>query len=93
MDIDRNFLEEMLIMEEDRERRTIEPFTVLPPAEETSSVELTGSELQLLDRLLFEASQTGRRPTGARLSAYEIMLLRRIRSKIGAAEPEKALAH
>ena len=49
MDIDRNFLEEMLIMEEDKDRRLAEKLVTLPRSEESRTVELTASERQLLD--------------------------------------------
>ena len=55
MDIDRNFLEEMLIMGEDKEPKA-DNIVYMAPAEETRTVELTLSELRLLDRVLQEAA-------------------------------------
>ncbi len=69
MDIDRNFLEEMLIMGEDKEPKA-DNIVYMAPAEETRTVELTLSELRLLDRVLQEAA-AGRKATAQWLTAYE----------------------
>ena len=63
MDIDRNFLEEMLIMGEDKEPKT-DNIVYMAPAEETRTVELTLTELRLLDRVLQEAA-SGRKTAGS----------------------------
>ena len=91
MDIDRNFLEEMLIMGEDKEPKK-DNIVYMAPAEETRSVELTLSELQLLDRLLLETA-TGRKIAAPWLSAYDAGRLNIIRRKLSVKERDKAIGH
>ena len=90
MDIDRNFLEEMLIMEEDKDRRLAEKLVTLPRSEESRTVELTASERQLLDAVLRDVIAAGTRRLP--LSSYDTLALRRIRDKLGVKEREKANA-
>ena len=90
MDIDRNFLEEMLIMEEDKDRRLAEKLVTLPRSEESRTVELTASERQLLDAVLRDVITAGTRRLP--LSSYDTLALRRIRDKLGVKEREKANA-
>jgi hypothetical protein len=80
MDIDRNFLEEMLIMEEEKDWHQPERLALLPRSEETRSVELTAAEQQLLDSILHDviAGESRHLP----LSPFESLTLRRIRSKL-----------
>ncbi len=91
MDIDRNFLEEMLIMGEDKEPKT-DNIVYMPPTEETRTVELTLTELQLLDRVLQEASG-GRKAYTPWLTAYETGRLNIIRRKLNRKEHDKAIGH
>ena len=91
MDIDRNFLEEMLIMGEDKEPKT-DNIVYMPPTEETRTVELTLTELRLLDRVLQEAAG-GRKTFTPWLSAYEAGRLNNIRRKLSVKEREKAIGH
>ena len=91
MDIDRNFLEEMLIMGEDKEPTT-DNIVYMPPTEETRTVELTLTELRLLDRVLQEAAG-GRKTFTPWLSAYEAGRLNNIRRKLSVKEREKAIGH
>ena len=90
MDIDRNFLEEMLIMEEDKERRLAEKLVTLPRSEEARSVELTVSERHLLDSVLRDVIAGGTRRLP--LSSYDTLALRHIRDKLDVKEREKANA-
>ena len=80
MDIDRNFLEEMLIMEEEKNWRTAEKAVTLSRSEEALSVELTAAEQQLLDSILRDVIAGESRRLS--LSSYEALTLRRIRSKL-----------
>ena len=91
MDIDRNFLEEMLIMGEDKEPRQ-DNIVYMAPAEETRTVELTVSELRLLDRLLQETA-SGRKTGAPWLTAYEAGRLNIIRRKLSFRERDKAIGH
>ena len=91
MDIDRNFLEEMLIMGEDKEPKT-DNIVYMTPAEETKTVELTLSEIRLLDRVLQETSNS-RKTTVPWLSSYEAGRLNIIRRKLTAKERDKTISH
>ena len=91
MDIDRNFLEEMLIMGEDKEPKA-DNIVYMAPAEETRTVELTLSELRLLDRVLQEAA-VGRKASAPWLTAYEAGRLNIIRRKLSIRERDKAIGH
>ena len=91
MDIDRNFLEEMLIMGEDKEPKT-DNIVYMAPAEETRTVELTVSELRLLDRVLQEAA-SGRKTAATWLTAYEAGRLNIIRRKLNLRERDRAVGH
>ena len=91
MDIDRNFLEEMLIMGEDKEPKT-DNIVYMHPTEETKTVELTLTELRLLDRVLQEAAG-GRKTFTPWLSAYEAGRLNNIRRKLSVKDREKAIGH
>ena len=91
MDIDRNFLEEMLIMGEDKEPKT-DNIVYMTPAEETRTVELTAAELMLLDRLLQETAN-GRKTAAPWLSAYDAGRLNIIRRKLGGRDRDRAVGH
>ena len=91
MDIDRNFLEEMLIMGEDKEPKQ-DNIVYMAPAEESRTVELTLSELRLLDRVLQEAA-AGRKTAAPWLTAYEAGRLNIIRRKLSFKERDKAIGH
>ena len=91
MDIDRNFLEEMLIMGEEKEPKT-DNIVYMTPAEESRTVELTVSEIRLLDMVLQEAAN-GRKNAAPWLSAYEAGRLNIIRRKLSAKERDKAIGH
>ncbi|MBR0353076.1 MAG: hypothetical protein IJH53_07700 [Oscillospiraceae bacterium] len=91
MDIDRNFLEEMLIMGEDKEPKA-DNIVYMTPAEETKTVELTLSELRLLDRILQEAAN-GRKTAVPWLSSYEAGRLNIIRRKLTVKERDRAISH
>ena len=91
MDIDRNFLEEMLIMGEDKEPKA-DNIVYMASAEETRTVELTLSELRLLDRVLQEAA-AGRKASAPWLTAYEAGRLNIIRRKLSIRERDKAIGH
>ena len=90
MDIDRNFLEEMLIMEEDKERLLTEKLVTLPRSDEARSLELTVSERHLLDSVLRDVIAGGNRRFP--LSSYDTLTLRRIRDKLDVKERERANA-
>ena len=91
MDIDRNFLKEMLIMGEDKDPKT-DNIVYMAPAEETKTVELTLSELRLLDRVLQEAA-SGRKISAPWLTGYEAGRLNIIRRKLSIRERDKAIGH
>ena len=91
MDIDRNFLEEMLIMGEDEEPKTDNNIVYMAPAEETKTVLLTLTELRLLDRVLQEAAS--RKATAPWLTAYDAGRLNIIRRKLSLKERDKAVGH
>ena len=91
MDIDRNFLEEMLIMGEEKEPKT-DNIVYMTPAEETRSVDLTVSELRLLDRLLADAAN-GRKTGAPWITAYDAGRLNIIRRKLSLKERDKAIGH
>ena len=90
MDIDRNFLEEMLIMEEDKERLLTEKLVYIPSSEEAHAVNLTAAERHLLDSVLLEVITGGSRRLP--LSTYDSLALRRIRDKLDVKNREKANA-
>ena len=91
MDIDRNFLEEMLIMGEEKEPKT-DNIVYMTSAEETRSVDLTVTELRLLDRLLADAAN-GRKTGASWLTAYDAGRLNIIRRKLSLKERDKAIGH
>ena len=90
MDIDRNFLEEMLIMGEDEEPKT-DNIVYMAPAEETKTVLLTLTELRLLDRVLQETAN--RKATAPWLTAYDAGRLNIIRRKLSLKDRDKAVGH
>lgn len=90
MDIDRNFLEEMLIMGEEKEPKT-DNIVYMSPEEETRTVELTVSELRLLDKVLQET--TGRKSTAPWLTSYDAGRLGIIRRKFSFKERDMAVGH
>ena len=91
MDIDRNFLEEMLIMGEDKEPKQ-DNIVYMVPSEETKTVELTLAEIRLLDTVLREAA-TGRKTAAPWLTAYDAGRLNIIRRKLSLKERDKAIGH
>ncbi len=91
MDIDRNFLEEMLIMGEDKEPKT-DNIVYIAPTEETRKVELSLTEIRLLDRLLQETA-LGRKNAASWLTAYDAGRLNIIRRKLSITERDKAIGH
>ena len=91
MDIDRNFLEEMLIMGEDKEPKQ-DSIVYMAPSEETKTVELTLAEIRLLDTVLRETA-TGRKTAVPWLTAYDAGRLNIIRRKLSFTERDKVVGH